>query len=274
VRRCSSLRKPILARNTVGALRYAWLRAPPSHLPTSLKPIGNTLTHKSPYEGGQRRAAPCPPSLDELARNGGHASLCPPYAPIKLSNIFSVSSPAQAGDPVFQRQQCLSRKAAAYWMPRSSRGMTAEDGSQRRQNTRPHSRDSFSPELFNQTVPPENGGRREGRALAAPGGWCAAVVRIERTPGITRFGRNDRPSLRNGVTAYTCSPRRAGLVGRRRPRIARELGPSVGGSGPHDFAVRPDAHRLSAPKRPSHPDPNVRGDSRETPLLWIRMGAG
>ena len=30
---CRNLRKPVLARNTVGALRFAWLRAPPSHRP-------------------------------------------------------------------------------------------------------------------------------------------------------------------------------------------------------------------------------------------------
>ncbi|OKO67227.1 hypothetical protein AC628_39885 [Bradyrhizobium sp. NAS96.2] len=40
----------------------------------------------------------------------------------------AVSSPAKAGDPVFQRQQCLSREAAAYWIARSNRAMTAEDG--------------------------------------------------------------------------------------------------------------------------------------------------
>jgi len=46
-------------------------------------------------------------------------------------------------------------------------------------------------------------------------------------------------------TAYTCSPRCAGLVSHRRPakRLAR-LDPSVGGSGPHDFA-RPPRRRSS-----------------------------
>ena len=39
-----------------------------------------------------------------------------------------LSSPAKAGDPVFQRRQCLSREAAAYWIARSSRAMTSVCG--------------------------------------------------------------------------------------------------------------------------------------------------
>ncbi|MBB4375371.1 hypothetical protein GGD63_008220, partial [Bradyrhizobium sp. cir1] len=52
---CINLRKPILARNTVVALRYAWLRAPPSYLAISPQTNRRALTHKYPYEGGQRR---------------------------------------------------------------------------------------------------------------------------------------------------------------------------------------------------------------------------
>ena len=37
-----------------------------------------------------------------------------------------LSSPAKAGDPVFQRQQRSSGEAAAYWIAGSSRAMTAE----------------------------------------------------------------------------------------------------------------------------------------------------
>ncbi|MET4789714.1 hypothetical protein ABIF64_001892 [Bradyrhizobium japonicum] len=39
--------------------------------------------------------------------------------------------PARPGDPVFHRRRGWSRGAAAYWMPRSSRGMTAERGGAR-----------------------------------------------------------------------------------------------------------------------------------------------
>jgi hypothetical protein len=39
-----------------------------------------------------------------------------------------LSSPAKAGDPVFQRRQCVGREAAAYWIARSSRAMTSVGG--------------------------------------------------------------------------------------------------------------------------------------------------
>jgi hypothetical protein len=74
----------------------------------------------------------------------------------------------------------------------------------------------------------------------------------------------------NGVTAYTCSLRCAGLDSHRHSQIIiRELDPSIGGPGPHDFAVRISRARLAQRTRPSHPAPNVR-DDRETPLLWER----
>src|SRR3954464_13037881 len=38
-----------------------------------------------------------------------------------------LSSPGSPGDPVFQRRRRSNREGAAYWMPRSSRGMTAEN---------------------------------------------------------------------------------------------------------------------------------------------------
>jgi hypothetical protein len=54
------------------------------------------------------------------------------------------------------------------------------------------------------------------------------------------------------------------------PSLARSsshrLNPSVGGSGPHDFAVRFQVARLAPQQRPPHPVPNVR-DDRETPLF-------
>jgi hypothetical protein len=54
-----------------------------------------------------------------------------------------------------------------------------------------------------------------------------------------------RHSLRNGFTAYTRSPRSAGLVSLRRlPRCSGRLGASVGAPGPRDFAVR-SQHRSS-----------------------------
>ena len=46
----SNLPKPILTRGPVGALRYAWLRAPPSCCAKPDLDLSEVLTHKSPYE--------------------------------------------------------------------------------------------------------------------------------------------------------------------------------------------------------------------------------
>ena len=57
---CRNLRKPVLAWKPVGALRFAWLRAPPSHRAKPNSSPSEVLTHKSPYEGGQRRVRAVP----------------------------------------------------------------------------------------------------------------------------------------------------------------------------------------------------------------------
>jgi hypothetical protein len=62
-----------------------------------------------------------------------------------------------------------------------------------------------------------------------------------------------RHSLRDGFTAYTCSPRRdcchrlAKML-----RISRET-PAIGASEPHDFTVRFTRSRQSHVRRPPHP---------------------
>jgi hypothetical protein len=56
----SNLPKPILTRGPIGALRYAWLRAPPFHRAKPDPDLSEALTHKSPYEGGQRRSCAVP----------------------------------------------------------------------------------------------------------------------------------------------------------------------------------------------------------------------
>jgi hypothetical protein len=48
--------------------------------------------------------------------------------------------------------------------------------------------------------------------------------------------------------------------------ITCTLDPSVGGSGPHGFAIRTRFARLAKQMRPSHPASYVR-DDRDTPLL-------
>jgi hypothetical protein len=67
--------------------------------------------------------------------------------------------------------------------------------------------------------------------------------------------RNSRHSLRNGFTAYTCSPRCAGLFGHRRPaNVPQDLIPA---SGDRDHTISPyaPAHSSRAPERPSQPAP-------------------
>jgi len=82
-----------------------------------------------------------------------------------------------------------------------------------------------------------------------------------------------RPSLRDGITAYTCSPRSAGLVSLR--RLARNrctrLDPSVGRSGPHDFAVR--GLRASPARRPRPPHPVLTFAAIGQTPLWSKQDA-
>jgi len=69
------------------------------------------------------------------------------------------------------------------------------------------------------------------------------------------------------------SPRCSGLCSHRRlAKLPAKLDPSVGGSGPHAFAVREAVvvgalKARSTPSRPPHPVSDVR-DDREPPLLW------
>ena len=86
---------------------------------------------------------------------------------------------------------------------------------------------------------------------------------------------NTQPSLRNGFTAYTYSPRGPGCLApvtrERSTRASRALGLSVGRPGPHDFAVRDHVIRprkacALMSSRPSHPASNAR-DDREAPLV-------
>jgi hypothetical protein len=62
-----------------------------------------------------------------------------------------------------------------------------------------------------------------------------------------------------------------GLLATIAREFLHELDPSVGGPGPHDFAVRFGIARLTMLSRPSHPAANVH-DDRDTPLLWSRTG--
>ena len=80
-----------------------------------------------------------------------------------------------------------------------------------------------------------------------------------------RLSRINRHSLRNGFTAYTRPPRCPGFLATVTCEIARKLDPSVGRSGPRDFAVRVRHARLSQHPRPSHPRLTYRDDRPKRP---------
>jgi hypothetical protein len=89
------------------------------------------------------------------------------------------------------------------------------------------------------------------RGLACKG---KCTLRTQATTGSAK----QRHSLRNGVTAYTWSPRCAGLVSHRRPaQRPAGLDPSVGGPGQHDFAVRIARARLSRRRVHRIPPPTL-----------------
>jgi hypothetical protein len=73
------------------------------------------------------------------------------------------------------------------------------------------------------------------------------------------------------TVSFVISPGTGLSCPRRFVDHSAKLGASVGTPGPHDFAVRVHAVRLSAHPRPPHPASYVR-DDRETPLMWEQDG--
>ncbi len=65
-----------------------------------------------------------------------------------------------------------------------------------------------TPELCNRITLESIGGCREGRALAAP---VARLLKKMQAAGTTGSAEITRPSLRDGLTIYTYSPRCPGL---------------------------------------------------------------
>jgi len=115
-------------------------------------------------------------------------------------------------------------------------------------------------------------GRRECRMLAAPASLACKENALFAHASNDRFSRNNRHSPRNGLRLIRDLLGAPGSLATVTLRIiTARLDPSVGGSGPHDFAVRTGCPRLVQPPRPSHPAPNVR-DDREPPLWRERDG--
>jgi len=87
-----------------------------------------------------------------------------------------------------------------------------------------------------------------------------------------RISQIIRHSLRDGLRAYTWSPRGPAFLPPSPASLSRcKLGLSTGRPGPHDFTVRVeivrrrDQRSRCNPTRPSHPGPTFR-DDREAPL--------
>ncbi len=131
----------------------------------------------------------------------------------------------------------------------------------------PQSRGGIRPSFCQHIVP------RKQRAQGMPdASRTRSLVRKAKNTRVShhRYAETVRHSLRDGVTTYSRAlpgdrPVTGLVCHRRLAENSAKLDASVGASGPHDFAVRIDALRLSAPPRPSHPAPNVR-DDREAPL--------
>jgi len=114
----------------------------------------------------------------------------------------------------------------------------------------------------------ESGRRRERRALAAP------MARLQqRTQAAVTTGTPNIPAFpaRRHYGLWRALPGVRALIATVAGGINRRLDPSVGGSGPHVFAVRTGAARLATPKRPSHPAQRS-WRLAVTPLLAGRMG--
>ena len=116
-----------------------------------------------------------------------------------------------------------------------SRAMTTEVMALIPQDARPHPRGAFAPEFCNSFYPLQTEGA--GKAGSSPPPWPACRKKARgRTTG---SAETSRPSLRDGFTAYTRSPRGPALLPPSPARSSRRrLDLSTGRSGPHDFAVR------------------------------------
>jgi hypothetical protein len=118
----------------------------------------------------------------------------------------------------------------------------------------------------------ENRGRRESRVRAAPAVSCAMCTK-RCAHEHTGPAEASRLSLRDGFTAYTALSPVTGFLATVIPEklASHELDTSIGVSGPHDFAVRIGAVRLSctAASTASH---RAFRDDREPPLLSGETG--
>ena len=117
----------------------------------------------------------------------------------------------------------------------TSRGHQGHSGS--------HSRGANTPEFCLTSCLPEEGGRRECRMRNAP---AASRTKVESTRvSHYRYVETIRHSLRNGFRLIRALPGVPGFLATVPRALDPGVDPSVGGSGPHDFAVRTGRARLA-----------------------------
>jgi len=98
------------------------------------------------------------------------------------------------------------------------------------------------------------------RAQGRPGADCTRGPRATKSTGVGPQVNRSNAGLPCAMVLRLIarSPRRPGFSCRRRPaECCAGLDSSIGGSGPHAFAVRCRRHSPLARQRPSHPAPNV-----------------
>ena len=146
--------------------------------------------------------------------------------------------PARPGDPVFQRQRGWSREAAGYWMPRSSRGMTAEDGGHSlaspRHDTCPSCASASSLQQRRAQGVPDAGRTRRSCVPRNVHFTHASNVRAAGTTGTPRA---------MGYGLYVISSVRRASGHRRRAFVTRDLIPA---SGDRDRTISPSAPARSS----------------------------
>jgi hypothetical protein len=208
----------------------------PASSPESISPMRLAFGHSRKSKTRQVRRSPYLPRMPQAASAGSPR----------------IRQAASAGSHGFRAHRCaMSRnddqearvRIPATW---SARGLLSAIALKQRAQGRP-------------------GASARTRSLVCKGRKKNAHKIITGTP-------KHRPSLRNGLRLTPRSPRGAGFLA---PVVGRntcfaQLDPSIGGPGPHGFAVRSGlAFVLRAPPRPSHPASNVR-DDREAPLLRVQ----
>jgi hypothetical protein len=133
--------------------------------------------------------------------------------------------------------------------------------------TPPRSRAADRLRVIASNIPPKSEGAGNAGARHAPAASCAAKKAHE----FVATGTPQHPAFParwvRGLYAFSpVSGLVVTVVGAMREH-RRQLDPSVGGSGPRDFAATLRVALVwRIPKRPPHPAPNVR-DDRDTPLF-------